>query len=68
MFELFKLLDARAHISYPIVINNTILFVFEDKKITLQATQVTDIYDVFQNDKYQESMTENEIISKFQLK
>jgi hypothetical protein len=44
-----------------------ILFVFEDKKIRLQAILVEGIYDVYENDIYLEAMTENEVCRKFNI-
>jgi hypothetical protein len=67
MFELFKLLEACAHIAHPIVINDSILFVYEDKKVTLKATMAENVYDVFEDDKFFESMTEKEILTKYKI-
>lgn len=68
MFELFKLLDASAHITHAVVINDSILFVHNGTQITLKATLVEGIYDMYEEGVYMEAMTEKEIISKFQLK
>ncbi len=65
MFELFKKLDASAHVAHAVVINNSILFVYQDTKITLQATLVEGIYDVYEEGVYLEAMTEKEILGKF---
>lgn len=67
MFELFKMLDACAHINSPINIENTILFVYESVKVSLYQSAVENIYDVYENNIYIETMTEKEILEKYKI-
>lgn len=50
MFELFKMLEAAEHIHEAIVIGDSILFTFENKKIRLQATNVEDVFKLLEED------------------
>lgn len=67
MFELYKLLEACAHIEHPVVIEDSLLFVFEGKKVKIEASMANSIYDVFENDKFFESMTKKEILEKYKI-
>ncbi len=67
MFELFKLLEACAHIAHPVVIKDSLLFVYLGEKVEIKESLVKDIYDVYENDQYIETMTKKEILEKYKI-
>lgn len=67
MFELYKLLEACTHIEHPVVIEDSLLFVHLGIKVEIKESFVNDIYDVYENDQYIETMTVKEILVKYKI-
>ena len=67
MFELYKLLETCAHIEHPVVIEDSLLFVYLGVKVEIKESFVNDIYDVYENDVYIETMSKKEILEKFKI-